>query len=153
MSDTNKEVNITQIFNAPRDVVFDMFTKEEFVSKWWGPNGFTNPVCKLDPKSGGKIYIEMTGPDGTAYPMQGTFHEIIKPSLLVFSSTTMEDRDGKPQLEDVTTVTFNEEEGKTKLTLHAVIIKAADEAKEAVDGMEEGWSQSLDRLSKLTNNN
>lgn len=152
MSDTEKkEVNITQLFDAPRDLVFDMFTKEEYVSQWWGPKGFTNPVCNVDAQRSGKIYVEMTGPDGTKYPMNGIFHELIRPSLLVISSTAMEDADGNAQLEDVNTITFNEENGKTKLNLHAVIIKAGEGTKEAVDGMNEGWAQSLERLSELIN--
>lgn len=152
MSENNKEVNITKLVSAPRDVVFDMFVKQEFISKWWGPKGFTNPVCEIDAQTGGKIYIEVTGPDGTVYPMRGTFHEIIRPSLLVFSSTAVEDTKGKPQLENVNTITFTDEDDKTKLSLHAVVIKAESEAAEAVDGMEEGWAQSFERLSNLINN-
>jgi uncharacterized protein YndB with AHSA1/START domain len=144
-----KEVNITRIFNAPRDVVYDAWTTTDILSKWWGPKGFTNPVCELNLYDGGAIRIDMTGPDGTVYPMGGTFHELVKPSLLVFSTTAFDDAENGSKLEAVNTVSFSEEDGKTSLNLHASVIKAEGDGIEAVNGMEEGWNQSFDRLAEL----
>ena len=72
----------------------------------------------------------------------------LKSAPMVFTSGTFEDAEGNPQLEVFTTVTFAEHEGKTKLTLQAVVVKSAPEVAVALDGMEEGWSQSLDRLAE-----
>jgi uncharacterized protein YndB with AHSA1/START domain len=74
--------------------------------------------------------------------------EIVTPERLVMTSDALEDENGNPQLEVRTTITFAEHGGKTKLTLHAVVLKATPEAATALAGMEEGWNQSLDRLAE-----
>ncbi len=144
-----QELVITRIFDAPREVVFRAWTDVEQLAKWWGPKGFTNPVCKVDVQPGGVIYIEMRGPDGASYPMGGTFHEVVAPERLVFTSTALLDESGNPQLENLNTVTFEDYNGKTKLTLHVRVMKATPAAAPALAGMELGWSMSLDRLAML----
>ncbi len=139
---------ITRVFDAPRDLVFKAWTDPQYVAQWWGPKGFTNPVCELDVRPGGAIRIDMRAPDGVTYPMKGVFHEIVAPERLVFTSSALEDDEGNPQLEVLTTVTFAEHNGKTKLTLEAVVVKATPAAAAALDGMELGWRQSLDRLAE-----
>jgi len=143
-----RELVITRVFDAPRELVFKAWTDPKHVAQWWGPKGFTNPVCELDVRPGGAIRIDMRGPDGVVYPMKGVFHEIVEPERLVFTSSAFEDENGNPQLAVLNTVTFTEHNGKTKLTLHAVVVKSAPEVAAALDGMREGWSQSLDRLAK-----
>ncbi len=91
----------------------------------------------------------MTGPDGTMYPMKGVFKEIVAPERLIFISSAFEDEEGNPQLEVLNTATFTDDHGRTKLTLHARVIKSSPEVQASLDGMEEGWSQSLDRLAEL----
>ena len=140
---------ITRIFDAPRELVFKAWTDPKHVAQWWGPKGFTNPVCELDVRPGGVILIHMTGPDGAVYPNKGVFHEIVAPERLVFTSSAFEDKDGNPQLEVLNTVTFAEHNGKTKLTLQAVVVKSAPAVAASLDGMEEGWNQSLDRLAEV----
>ncbi|HSZ85160.1 MAG TPA: SRPBCC domain-containing protein [Puia sp.] len=140
-----KEVKITRILNAPRELVFNAWTDPKHLAEWWGPAGFTNPVCKADAKPGGKIYIEMTSPDGTVYPMNGMFKEIIKPERIVFISGAL-DKNGNQIFEVLNTVTFANENGKTKLTLHAVVEDINDIARPYIDGMNQGWNQSIDRL-------
>lgn len=141
-----RELIITRVFDAPRDLVFKAWTDPRHVAQWWGPKGFTNPVCELDVRPGGAIRIDMRGPDGVVYPMKGVFHQIVEPERLVLTTSAFEDEAGNPRLEVLNTVTFAEHEGKTKLTLHAVVVKSTPEVAAALDGMEEGWSQSLDRL-------
>ncbi len=138
---------ITRVFDAPRDLVFKAWTDPKHVAQWWGPNGFTNPVCELDVRPGGAIRIDMRGPDGVVYPMQGVFYEIVEPERLVFTSSALEDEKGNPQLVVRTTVTFAEHNGKTKLTLQAVVVKSEPAAAGALAGMEQGWSESLGRLA------
>ena len=144
-----KELTITRVFDASRETMFHAWTDATLMAQWWGPKGFTNPVCELDAVPGGAIRIEMQRPDGVVYPMKGVFHEIIEPERLVFTSTAFEDDEGNPRLEVLTTVTFADHDGKTKLMLHAVVVKFTQEATDAVNGMEEGWSQSLDRLAEI----
>jgi uncharacterized protein YndB with AHSA1/START domain len=143
---TEREIVITRIFDAPRELVFKAWIDPKHVARWWGPQGFTNPVCELDARPGGAIHIHMRGPDGVVYPMKGVFREVVEPERLVFTTSAFEDEEGQPQLEGLTTVTFVEHEGKTKLTLHAVA-RGTPEAAAALAGMEEGWSQSLDKLA------
>ncbi|HYP39949.1 MAG TPA: SRPBCC domain-containing protein [Chloroflexia bacterium] len=147
-----RTLTLERIIDAPRELVFRAWTDPKQVAQWWGPRHFTNPVCELDVRPGGAILIHMTGPDGTVYPMTGTFDEIVDSERLVMTTSAFEDEEGNPQLEDITTVTFAEHEGKTKLTVHAVVTKAAPAAEGALAGMEEGWNQSLDRLAEYVEN-
>ena len=142
-----QEVNITRIFDAPRELVFKMWTDPELVEKWWGPKDFTNPVCKLDPWVGGSIRIVMRGPDGMQYPTHGVFTKIVEPELIVFHNVKEGD-DGSAQLEIENTVRFLDEGGKTKMIFRAVVIMSTPDACQSVGGMNMGWNQSIDRLAE-----
>jgi uncharacterized protein YndB with AHSA1/START domain len=74
-----------------------------------GAKGFTNPVCELDVRPGGGIRIDMRGPDGVVYPMDGVFHGIVEPERLVFTSRAFEKESGKTLIVVHNTVTFAEE--------------------------------------------
>ncbi len=119
------------------------------MAQWCGPHGFTNPICELEVRTGGGIRIDMTGPDGVVYPMKGVFYEIAAPERFVFTSSAFHDAKDNPGLEALNTVTFAELNGKTTLTLHAVVVKSPPAVARAPEGMEEGWSQSLERLGEL----
>ena len=134
-------VTLTRLFDARRDVVFRAWTDPKQLAQWWGPHGFTNPVCEIDARPGGALRIDMKGPDGNIYPMTGTFREVVPPERLAFIGVAMEGL-----FESLTTVTFEDVKGKTRVTVKAVVLKAAPEAAPALAGMEEGWSQSLERL-------
>jgi uncharacterized protein YndB with AHSA1/START domain len=83
------------------------------------------------------------------FPMSGIFHEVVPPERLVFTAVA-EDKGGNPLLEELATVTFEElPGGKTKLTVHATARGLAAVAPQMLAGMEESWSQSLDRLADL----
>ena len=121
------------------------------MAQWWGPKGFTNPVCEMDARPGGAIRIHMRGPDGVEHPMTGIFSEIVKPKRLVFTAVAR-DKEGNPLLEALTTVTFAEQGGKTKLTVQASAVGIASVAPQMLEGMEAGWTQSLEKLSDLVAN-
>ncbi len=142
-----QELVMTRILDAPREVVFKAWTDPARVKLWWGPKGFTNPVCELDPRPGGAIRIHMRAPDGVVYPMTGVFNEIVEPERLVFTSGALDEK-GTPLFEILTTVTFAEHGGKTKLTMHAKVMMATAAAAPHLAGMEMGWSQTLDRLAE-----
>ena len=142
---TERELVLTRTFNAPRALVFAAWTDPTRVAQWWGPHGFTTPVCEVDARPGGAIRIHMRGPDGTVYPMTGVYQEVVAPERLVFTSAAL-DKTGKPLFEVLTTVTFAEQGGKTTLTLRARVIKSTAEAAPYLQGMEAGWTQTLERL-------
>ncbi len=143
-----REVLLTRDIAAPRELVFKAWIEPDQLARWWGPHHFTNPVCRVDVRPGGAIYIVMRGPDGTDYPMTGTFHEIVAPERLVFVCAAV-DKDGKPMLESLTTVTFTEHAGKTRVTVHASATGLVPVAADMLKGMEAGWAQSLERLETL----
>jgi uncharacterized protein YndB with AHSA1/START domain len=147
-----KELTITRMLNAPRQLVLRTWIDPKHMAVWWGPKGFTNPVCQLDVRPGGAIRIDMTFPDGTAHPMTGVFNEIDEPHRLVFTCFAFFDETGKPQLEVINSIIFEEAGKQTKLTVHARVMKAVPGVKDAIAGMDEGWSQSLDRLVELLDN-
>ncbi len=144
-----RELIINRTFNAPRERVFNAWIDQKLMAQWWGPQGFTNPVCELDVRPGGAIRIDMRGPDGTVYPMKGLFHEIVPPQRLVFTSSAFEDEKGDPQLETINTVTFIGMVNTTMIMLQAEVMKTTPAVQEALEEMSEGWNQSLDRLEEL----
>lgn len=136
---------ITRVFDAPRELVFKAWTDTKHMAHWWGPNGFTNPVCELDVRVGGAIRIDMRAPNGVVYPMKGAFEEIDEPRRLVFVSSALDEK-GNSMFDVLNTVIFGEQRGKTALTLQARVIKATAQAPQYLQGMQAGWTQSLDRL-------
>ena len=147
-----RELTLVRAFDAPRELVFQAFTDARHLAQWWGPHGFTSPVCEFEARPGGAIRIHMRGPKGTPYDViyrtTGVVSEIVAPQRLVFTLALLED-DGSIRLENVNTVTFAEQAGKTTVTLHVRVITATAAAETNLAGMEQGWSQSLDRLARL----
>jgi uncharacterized protein YndB with AHSA1/START domain len=143
-----REITITRIFDAPRAVVFKAWTDAGMLAQWWGPKGFTNPRCEFDARVGGVIRIDMHAPDGTIYPMDGEVREIVAPERLVFTNNAL-DADGNRIIEGFTTVTFAEEGGKTRLTLHTRGAAIAAIAVQYLQGMEMGWTMSIDKLAAV----
>jgi uncharacterized protein YndB with AHSA1/START domain len=141
-----REIEITRVFDAPRNLVFDVWTKPTHLARWWGPGGFTNPICEVDLRVGGIWRIVMRAPDGSEIPFTAVFREIIPQQKLVFSSLA-KDPDGNPVLEGFTTVVFDDFNGQTKLTLRTRAKALVPEAIARLAGMHEGWSSSLDRLA------
>jgi uncharacterized protein YndB with AHSA1/START domain len=134
-------ITLTLLLDAPRALVFSLWSDPKHFAKWYGPNGFTVPVCEIDLRPGGRLRLEMRAPDGASYPMEGTFTEVVAPERLAFAT-----RVGPS--EDLTTVTFAEENGKTRLTLVTGFTKVSPETAEAaLANMERGWRQTLDRLA------
>ena len=140
-----RKVLITRVLDAPRSLVFKLWTDPQHMAQWWGPHGFTNPICEVDARVGGALRIVMRAPDGVDYPMTGTFREIVVPERLVFVAVA-EDAAGNPLLEALTTVTFEEHGSKTRLTVEASGVGLAPVAPQMLAGMEAGWTQSLEKL-------
>ncbi len=143
-----REITITRTFDAPRALVFKAWTDAATLAQWWGPKGFTNPVCELDARVGGAIRIHMRAPDGAIYPMDGEIREIVPPERLVFTNNAL-DGNGNHVTEGFTTVTFAEEGGRITLTLHTRGAAVVEFAVKYLQGMEYGWTQSIDKLQAL----
>ncbi len=135
-------------FEASRRVVFRAWTDPKRLARWWGPHGFTNPVCEIDARPGGAIRIDMRGPDGVVYPMTGVVREIAPPERLLLACTAR-DEAGKAIFEVLNTATFAERAGRTTVTLDARVLASTPAAAKYLSGIEEGWRQSLDRLDEL----
>jgi len=144
-----REISITRIFAAPRDLVWRAWTEAEQLARWFMPHGFTVPACEVDLRVGGSFRMTVRAPDGTESPTGGEFKEIDPPQRLVFTTTGFDGPDGVPMLEVLNTATFADLGDKTELTLHAVVTKASPEMAAPLAGMEEGWMQSLEKLDGL----
>lgn len=140
--------SLARDFNYPAEQVFDAWIDASLLCRWWGPEGFTNPVCELEAKPGGGIRIDMRGPDGVVYPMTGAVEEIEAPAKLVFTSAALDDT-GRAMLKVRTVVEFTDHGGRTSLSLRAYVMEKTSAAARALAGMEAGWAQSLARLETL----
>jgi uncharacterized protein YndB with AHSA1/START domain len=147
-SPETRELTIMRTFNAPRELVWKVWTEPEHLAKWWGPNGFTNPVCEADVRPGGAMRIHMYHPEYPEHWVKGVFREVVKPELLVFTNNAHIGEQNPPSIESITTVTLEEHNGGTKLTMHTVVTNIKPEMAAALAGMEEGWNQSLDRFTE-----
>jgi uncharacterized protein YndB with AHSA1/START domain len=143
-----REVTLTRILDAPRELVWAAWTEPKRMAQWWGPHHFTNPICEIDARAGGRFLVHMKAPDGAVYPMTGIFTELRKPERLVFKAFA-ESLDGTKYLESVTEVTFEEQGGRTKLTVTAKAKGLHPAAPQMLAGMDAGWSQSLEKLAAL----
>jgi uncharacterized protein YndB with AHSA1/START domain len=143
-----REIVITRVFAAPRALVFKAWTDPKHLKLLWGPKGFTNPVCQVNARVGGAWHIVMRSPDGSEYPCGGVYREIVEPERLVFTNIAT-DKDGNPILDGLTTVTFAEHGDETKLTLRTRATALVDYAAAYQNGMDAGWTQSLECLAEF----
>jgi uncharacterized protein YndB with AHSA1/START domain len=144
-----KTITLSRIFAAPRKLVFEAFTEAKHVAQWWGPKGFVNPVCEIDARPGGAILIHMKM-EGTefSHPMTGTVREVVAGKRFVFTSVVA-DPAGNTILQSHTAITFSDEAGGTRVTVEARGKGLQPIARMMLAGMQEGWSQSLEKFDAL----
>jgi uncharacterized protein YndB with AHSA1/START domain len=146
------EIVITRVFNAPREMVYKAWTDPIHIAQWWGPKGFTTRVMELDLRPGGRSRYVMVGPDGTEYPGEGVFREIVPFERIVTTDEFGEDYDKAANADlpqgMVLTVIFEDLDGKTKLTLRIFHPTAEDRRKHEEMGVIPGWNSSLDCLEE-----
>jgi uncharacterized protein YndB with AHSA1/START domain len=141
-----RELVISRTFKAPPRIVFDAWTKPEFVRRWWAPQSCTQMLeCTADVRVGGGYRYRLRNPDGSEVGFFGTYSEITPPTRLVYTQIF----EPFPDSPVVVTVTFEEHEGRTRLVSHEVY-----PSKEALDaalasGMESGLRITLDQLDAL----
>jgi uncharacterized protein YndB with AHSA1/START domain len=135
-----RELVITRVLDAPPSLVFRVWTQPEHMVRWLGPKGFTASSCEMDVRPGGAWRACIRSAEGTDHWMQGVYREVVAPERLVFTFA-WEDQ-GAPGHQMLVTVTFAEQDGKTRLTFH----QAAFESVESRDYHHGGWSECFDRL-------
>lgn len=141
------EVTLTRIYDVPPSLVWQAWTEPEHIMQWWGPHGFDAPRAEVDLRKGGKMEIDMRGPDGGIMTATCVISEIDVGRKLVLDTSGFTGPDGKPQLRVIQTITFEDAgTGKTRLTVHAKVVQATAALAPAVQGQKEGWSQTLDKL-------
>jgi uncharacterized protein YndB with AHSA1/START domain len=144
---TDREILLTRVFDAPRRLVFDAITRPEHVVRWWGCHGMTLTIEEMDVRPGGAWRFVLRTPDGQVCPFKGVYREVVPPERVV--STFIYDVEVIRDLEAVETLTLDEQDGKTTMT-----VRVLHQSKEARDGhlqsgMEAGAAQSYDRLAAL----
>jgi uncharacterized protein YndB with AHSA1/START domain len=144
----DREIVVTRVFDAPRRLVFDAYTKPELVKTWLlGPAGWSMPVCEIDLRAGGKYrYVWRSDSDGHEMGMGGIYREVVVPERIV--ATEIFDEAWYPG-EAVDTIILVERDGKTTLT--QTILYNSRETRDAVlkSPMESGMAASFDRLEKV----
>jgi uncharacterized protein YndB with AHSA1/START domain len=149
-NEADREMVISRLINAPRELVWKAWTDPKHVKHWWGPNGFTNTIHEMNVKPGGVWRFMMHGPDGIDFPNKIVFNEVVKPERLVYTHSSEDEND--PNIFH-TTVTFEDQQGKTWLTMRA-LFATAEELKRVVEeyGAKEGGNQTLSRLEEYLAN-
>jgi uncharacterized protein YndB with AHSA1/START domain len=140
---SERELVITRVLDAPRELVFKAWTEAEQVARWWGPKGFETTFCDMDIRPGGAYRVGMRSPQGTHYVRRGVNREINEPERIEFTYA-WEDAEGRPGHETLVTVTFARQGTKTKLTLH----QATFETVTARDSHQVGWTSCLERFAE-----
>lgn len=139
--DPKPQLQMTRIFDAPRYLVFRMWSEPEHMRNWCAPKGFTVPVCDGEFRVGGAWHSTMRAPDGKQHRLRGVYREIVANARLVFTHAWIGD-DGKPGHETLVTVTFADHGNKTRMTFH----QGAFDTVAARDGHEGGWMQCFEKL-------
>jgi uncharacterized protein YndB with AHSA1/START domain len=151
----NSELSFSRVFDAPLALVWQAWTDPRHIEQWWGPIGFTGKSCSMDLRAGGHFDLTLYAPDGECYPCRGMIHEIIEHERIVYDGEVAEGHPcgaGLPPHSRLT-VTFEERNRQTTLTLHTRFVTAAQCAAATHAGYRQGWEDSLQRLTVLLQSN
>ncbi|MFC3106968.1 SRPBCC family protein [Undibacterium arcticum] len=143
-STANREIVISRVINAPRELVFKAWTDPQQVAKWWGPKGFTNTIHEMDVKPGGIWRFVMHGPDGVDYNNKIVFIEIVPPARLVYSHGGDDERESE---QFHVTVSFDKQGSKTALTMRS-LFPSVEKCEQIKQFAIEGGNSSLDCLEE-----
>ena len=151
---STRKIVLTRTFDAPRALVWRAWTEPEQLMRWWGPQGFTSPVCKVDLRVGGSYLFCMRSPDGKDYWSTGVYREIVEPQRIVCTDSFADEKGNEvpasyygmpgdwPQ-ELLVTITLEELQGRTRLTLEHVGLPEGEHSRLAA----EGWNGSFDKMA------
>ena len=143
---SDREIRLTRLFDAPRNLVFEAMSKSEHIRQWWGRlgDGYSVPVCEVDLRPGGAWRFVSRHPKGEAV-FYGVYREIAAPERMVFTEIF----EPFPDTESVVTAVFTEENGKTRLTVTAEYPSLQVRDMVLKTGMEKGAAESYDRLEEV----
>jgi uncharacterized protein YndB with AHSA1/START domain len=143
---SDREIQLTRVFDAPRALVFEAMSKPEHIKQWWGclGEGYSVPVCEVDLRPGGRWRFVNKHPKGEA-AFYGVYREIAPPERMVYT----EIYEPFPDVESVVTVVLTEEKSKTRITVTALYPSVEVRDMVAKTGMERGAATSYDRLEEL----
>jgi uncharacterized protein YndB with AHSA1/START domain len=135
------QLRITRSFDAPKALIWDVFTKPEHLAHWWGPQGFTLPVCEMDFKDGGKFVWGMHADDGSDHPMRGSFADIVPGER--FTQITRLDDLNPGDHEIVARFFFSEKDGRTTVDIHQTYGGVPAELE---NDAKAGWESSFGKI-------
>jgi uncharacterized protein YndB with AHSA1/START domain len=140
------EILLTRVFNAPRSLVFEAWTRPEHVREWYGCGEYTLTLCEIDLRIGGAYRYTMRAPDGVEHTIRGIYREIAPPGRLVYTEQYV--APGFTSAAALVTVLFAEHAGMTTLTSTVLHRSKADRDAHLASGMETGAGAVLDRLAQ-----
>lgn len=152
---SERELLITRLFDAPRELVWKAWTEPERLMQWWGPRNYTAPVARLDFRVGGTYLFCMRSPEGQDYWSTGVYKEITPVERIVYTDSFADEQGnvvpashyhmpGEWPLEAVVTLTFEEHENKTRFTLRQAGLPEG----EMTEMTGAGWNESFDKLAE-----
>ncbi|MBV8635884.1 MAG: SRPBCC domain-containing protein [Burkholderiaceae bacterium] len=155
VSDEVERLTVTRVFDAPRELVWKAWTEPKYVMQWWGPKGFTTPVCQMDFRVGGKFLYCMRAPDGQEFWNGGEYHEIVLHEKIVSSMYFADSKGNKVEaaeygieheaIEGLRDLTLFEDLGNGRTRLTFIGNEAMKDAIES--GQLEGWKEILDKAA------
>lgn len=140
-STQDRELLLTRVLNAPIELVWEVWTKAEHIAQWWGPNGFTNTITKMDMQPGGEWDLVMHGPDGTDYKNKSVFKEVIPYKKIVYEHIS------GPKF--LATIEFEAQGDKTAIKWH-MLFESKEQFIQTVKTFkaDEGLKQNVEKLDK-----
>jgi uncharacterized protein YndB with AHSA1/START domain len=138
------ELTLTRVINAPRERVFQAWSEPKQVQRWFAPQPLTLPKCEMDFRPGGSFNMAMRAPDGQEYPFSGVYSEIVPPAKLVWIGQFP----NGPANQIRTTVIFEAQGNKTKLTVQQIFTVMTPETEPHTKGAKEGWTATLNQLTE-----
>ncbi|RXK60576.1 polyketide cyclase [Lacibacter luteus] len=138
-STADRELRLTRLLNAPVELVWEVFTNPEHIKHWWGPNGFTNTITKMEIEPGGEWELVMHGPDGTDYKNKSVFKEVVKHKKFVYEHVS------GPKF--LTTIEFEEKGNQTQINWH-MLFESREQFIQVVKTFkaDEGLKQNIEKL-------
>jgi uncharacterized protein YndB with AHSA1/START domain len=139
---------MVRTFDAPQDSVWRMWTEPKHFMRWWGPHGFDCPEAEIAPRAGAPVKLAMRQiSSGDTHYVWGEVLAVNAPRRLVLRLCAFGTQE-EPGIEHVSTVTLSEFQGATTMQLETRIMRLSDELRDAAKGMEEGWSQSFEKMAE-----
>ncbi|MEO8096249.1 MAG: SRPBCC family protein [Acidobacteriota bacterium] len=146
---TDRELVLTRVIDAPPEKVFRAWTEPELLKKWFAPQPYTTPVAEVDLRPGGANLIVMRDPQGNDMPNRGVYLEVVKNERLVFTDAYTQAWEPSPKPFMTVILTFEDQGGKTKYTARVRHWTVADREAHEKMGFEQGWGLCANQLAAL----